>query len=197
MSTSAAPRTASLPSKALVMFVVGAFALAACGSSSYDSKASPSTTLPNARTLLAKALREMSSQQTDQAQTDFEEVLRLDPQNKYAYYNLGYIAQIGGHDTDAETQYRHSLAIDPKFEPALYSLAILRANAGATEEAIGLYRQAIAVKAKDANAHFNLGLLLRHTGKTDEGNAEIALAVQLDPSLASKAAAQGVPGINQ
>ena len=193
MSTSAAPRTASLPSKALVTLIVGAFALAACGSNSYGSKAAPSTALPNAQTLLAKALREMSSQQTDQAQSDFEAVLRLDPKNKYAYYNLGYIAQQEGDRAEAEKEYRLSIASDPAYGPALYNLAIEVTAAGDKQGAIELYRKAIAADALDSGAHFNLGLLLRETGKKVEGNSEVQTAVRLDPNLAASAKAQGIP----
>jgi hypothetical protein len=60
--------------------------------------------------------------------------------------------------------------------------AMRRAKDGATEAAIALYRRAIAANEKDANSHFNVGL-------------ENALSVQLDPSLASAAAARRAPGI--
>jgi Tfp pilus assembly protein PilF len=192
--TTSARRFISFAAKGLSIAVVGALAVAACGSSSH-SAAPPTTSPANAGTVLTKALQELVAGQTAQAKADFEQVLRLDPRNKYAEYNLGYIAQIGGNASDAETQYRLALAIDPKYGPALYNLAILRTADGATAAAIELYRRAIAADAKDANAHFNLGLLLRKTGNANDGNAEITTAVGLKPSLAAAAAAQGDPGL--
>ena len=41
--------------------------------------------------------------------------------------------------------------------------------------------------------HINLGLLLRASGQTAAGNTEVQTAVRLDPTLAAKARAQGVP----
>jgi hypothetical protein len=37
-----------------------------------------------------------------------------------------------------------------------------------------------------AAAHFNLGLLLRESGRDREGDAEIAIALRLDPDLARR-----------
>jgi Tfp pilus assembly protein PilF len=143
---------------------------------------------------LNKALTEIINGQLPQAATDLQSVIKIDPQNKYAFYNLGYIYQTEQKRADAEAQYRLALAIDPKYEPALYNLAILRTADGDVTGAIQLYRQAIASNANDASAHFNLGLLLRQTGKTKDGNAEVRAAVKIQPSLAGAAKAQGVPG---
>jgi tetratricopeptide (TPR) repeat protein len=146
-----------------------------------------------AATLLNKALQEQVSGNTSQAEKDFTEVVRLDPRNKFGYYNLGLIAQIAGNGADAETEYRLALAIDLNYTPALYNFGILRAQDGATADAIALYRRAISSDPKFADGYFNLGLLLRASGQTAAGNAEVQTAVKLDPSLTAKAQAQGVP----
>jgi hypothetical protein len=41
---------------------------------------------------------------------------------------------------------------------------------------------------KDAAGHLNIGLLLIQTGDTTEGNAQVAQALALDPSLKSRLA---------
>ena len=129
----------------------------------------------------------------DCSKTDFQKVLDKDPQNKYAHYNLGYIAQKQGNRGDAEKEYRIALASDPAFVPALYNLAIAVTADGDTQAAIGFYREAIKADKNDANSHFNLGLLLRQTGKTAQGNSQVQFAVRLNPSLKASADAQGVP----
>jgi Tfp pilus assembly protein PilF len=147
----------------------------------------------SATALLNKALSEMNSGDLSKAKIDLVQVSKLSPQNKYAYYNLGYIAQTQGSKAEAEAQYKLALAIDAKYDPALYNLAILRVGSHDANGAIVLYRQAIASNPKDASAHFNLGLLLRQTGHTPEGNTEVQAAVKLTPSLKAQAQAQGVP----
>jgi tetratricopeptide (TPR) repeat protein len=146
-----------------------------------------------AATLVAKGLQEQTAGDLASAKRHYAQAIVDDPHNKFAYYNLGLIQQTAGDKAAAESNYRLALNIDPKFSEALYNLAILRAAANSIPEAIDLYRRAIASSPKLADAHFNLGLLLRQTGNTTAGNLEVQTAVKLDPSLASRAAAQGVP----
>lgn len=127
------------------------------------------------------------------AEKDYREVLKHDPQNKYAYYNLGVIAQAQGNAADAENDYRVALTLDPDFLSPLFNLAILRAAADDVSGAIDLYRHALAVDASYAAAHFNLGLLLRRAGQAAAGDAEVRAAIKLDPSLVDPAAGSQQP----
>ncbi|MBV8949383.1 MAG: tetratricopeptide repeat protein [Actinobacteria bacterium] len=113
-------------------------------------------------------------------------MLASDPSNKYAYYNLGLIAQTQQHSAEAETNYRRALSIYPNFVPALFNLAILRTNAKADAEAVELYQRIIAIDDRQAGAHLNLGFVLRGMGQADAGNVQIARALELDPSLARR-----------
>ena len=124
---------------------------------------------------------------TSEAVTRYQEVLKLDPRNKFAIYNIGLISQNAGNNADAEAKYREVLAIDPNYQPALFNLAIVRTAAGDTREAIALYRRAIAADPNDASAHLNLGLLLRRTGSKAEGDAEVKKALELNPKLTDPA----------
>jgi tetratricopeptide (TPR) repeat protein len=129
-----------------------------------------------------------------EAKDEYLRVLQLDPENKYAYYNLGLISQTQGDVVSAESSYRTTIAIDPDFVPALFNLAILRTDAGAKREAMDLYRHIIEVtpqsdeelRSQLAAAHLNLGFLLLDTGEDAEGQAELDEAVRLDPSLADR-----------
>jgi Tfp pilus assembly protein PilF len=143
--------------------------------------------------VLARALAEVNQGNFDSAKKDFQQVLKKDSGNKYAHYNLGYIAQTQGTRADAEKEYRLAIATDPKFVPALYNLAIAVTADGDLQGAIALYRQSIKANDKDANSHFNLGLLLRQTGKPTEGNSQVRRAVQLSPALRQSAEAQHIP----
>jgi tetratricopeptide (TPR) repeat protein len=110
-------------------------------------------------------------------------VIQLDPQNKFAYYNLGVIEQARGEAEPAESHYRTTLGLDPDFAPALFNLAILRAEAGFAEEAVTLYEHLIEVDPSHAAAHLNLGFLLIEQGQERRGQKELEEAVRLDPSL--------------
>lgn len=169
------------PRKLTVIVVTTAAAMFAACSSDTD---------PNgARTadeVLAAALEAHAAGNLDEAVDLYEEVLVLDPQNRFAYYNLGLIDQTRGLVDQATEEYRQAIAVAPRFTPAIFNLAIIRAEQGAVDEAIGLYRDVIAVHADDARAHLNLGFLLFGSGERQEGQDELALAVELDPSLAAR-----------
>jgi tetratricopeptide (TPR) repeat protein len=143
--------------------------------------------------LLAIAEKDINATNYGLALDTLQNALRVDPQYADASYDIGYIYQLLNKDSEAENQYQFTLEIDPRFERALFNLGVLSANAGDVPGAISFYQRAIADNGNDANAHFNLGLLLRQSGQRAEGNAQIQAAVSLNSSLASAAAAQGVP----
>jgi tetratricopeptide (TPR) repeat protein len=202
MQTSIGRRAGAVAAVVALTLVLGACsssskpgATGICSSSAQPG--SPGTTTAKYAKDTAKILNQGLAKQRAgniaDAEKDFKEVIKRDPNNKYAYYDLGLICQNQKKSAEAETAYRRAIAIDPKFEVALYNLAILRANANDVNGAIDLYRSAIAANAKDPNAHYNLGLLLRGQKKIQEGNAEVQTAVNLDASLRAKAIKEGVP----
>jgi superkiller protein 3 len=117
------------------------------------------------------------------AEEAYRRAIELDPQNPFAYYNLGVIAQSEGELADAEFNYRTAIDLDPAFVEALFNLAILRADAGASDEAIELYERVIEEQPEYAAAHLNLGFLLIAEGEEEAGQAALDEAVRLDPSL--------------
>ena len=117
----------------------------------------------------------------------YYETLSRDPRNLLAFHNLGQIARVQNRNAVAEGYYRQALEANPNFAPSLFGLAVVRSGqSGVTpQEPIALYRQVIGIDPNNAAAHYNLGLLLRITGQVAEGDAAIARARQLDPSLAA------------
>lgn len=135
---------------------------------------------------LERGLRAHTEGNLTGAVAAYNEVLVYDPQNKFAYYNLGLIDQTEGRAESAEANYRQVLSIDPTYGPALFNLAILRTAAGASQEAVDLYRQVVEIDPSNASAHLNLGFLLLDLGKTSQGEQQLNAAVELDPSLADR-----------
>lgn len=69
----------------------------------------------------------------------YQLVLVLDPENKFAYYNLGLIDQTLGRTDAAASNYSDALTFDLDLGPAVFNLAIIRAEQRSTDEAIDLY----------------------------------------------------------
>lgn len=157
-------------------FALTAF-LAACGGLS----AAPAN--ETAADALNRGLQAHAAGKLDDAVAAYLATLSKDPKNKFAFYNLGEIAQRQSRLVAAESYYRLALEQDPKMESALFNLAIVRTNVGVAADAVGLYKQVIAVNPNNAAAHFNLGLLYRQLGQTAEAQTELATAQRLDPKL--------------
>jgi tetratricopeptide (TPR) repeat protein len=143
--------------------------------------------------LLQQGLEAQAAGDLAAAEDAYLQVIQLDPQNKFAYYNLGVIEQSRGELPAAESHYRTTLGLDPDFVPALFNLAILRTEADFAEEATTLYEHLIEVTPIEtaspedvklvAAAHLNLGFLLIEQGREGLGQKELDEAVRLDPSL--------------
>jgi len=116
----------------------------------------------------------------------YREVLVHDPNNKYAYFDLGTIDQANGALASAESNYRFALNIDPAFTNALFNLAIVRHDLGDLKESISLYRQVIKLDPANASAHLNLGFALIEAHQKPEGEAELRNAVKLNPDFADR-----------
>jgi tetratricopeptide (TPR) repeat protein len=119
----------------------------------------------------------------DEAATAYRAVLDSDPENKYAYYNLGLIDQTQARVDDAIDNYRRAIDIDDEYVPALYNLGRALADRGDRDEAIDMFRLVTELEPENAGAFFNLGTLLVAAGRTSDGEAALTRAVTLDPSL--------------
>lgn len=120
------------------------------------------------------------------AQSDYLEIIKINPVNYYAYYDLALIYQETNHPDAATVDYEKALLIDPTYQPALYNLATLESTSSPTS-AIDLYTQLQALQPKNADAvAFNLGLLYLKVGNTKQGIAELKYAISLTPSLLNR-----------
>jgi tetratricopeptide (TPR) repeat protein len=120
---------------------------------------------------------------------DYGRALRYEPRNTQALYDLGVVDYAQGNVGLAADQYRRVLAINARYEPALYNLAIIAQNQNDQALALSLYQRAVRAAPSDPRAHFNLALMLRAMPKyRADGDAQMRIALHLDPSLTDLAA---------
>ena len=91
----------------------------------------------------------LAANQQGDAETWFNDVLRLDPGNAAAEFNLGRIAAAGGRAEEAETRFGAVLTADPGNAVAKTALAQLAWSGGRRGDAI---RRLEELRASDANA---------------------------------------------
>jgi Flp pilus assembly protein TadD len=132
--------------------------------------------------LIQAGIRQGENQDFSGATRSFRKVLALDPANKFAWYNLGVIAQHDNRTADARAAYDHALKIDPGFASALYNKAILLGPSD-TDQAIVILRHIVEADPRAATAYLHLGQALARKGRHDEAEDAFGLAVHADPSL--------------
>lgn len=132
--------------------------------------------------LLQAGIRQGENKDFSGATRSFRKVLSRQPANKFAWYNLGVVAQHENRTADARAAYDHALKIDPGFESALYNKAILLEPTD-TDQAIAILRRIVDADPKAATAYLHLGQALERKGRDDEAENAFGLAVHADPSL--------------
>lgn len=160
------------------------------GSGTPSAKDATSTLNAATAALFQQAYTLQKAGKLADAQADYLEIVKQNPVNYYAYYDLGLIYQQTNHDGAATVDYEKALLIEPNYEPALYNLATIESSSN-PNGAIDLYLQLQALRPKNGDAvAFNLGLLYLQTGNTKQGVAELRYAIKLTPSLASRVPAK-------
>ena len=119
----------------------------------------------------------------------YRRVMRIDPGDPAAAYNLGNLLRSVGRKTEAEAAYRAATKADPRFAEAWYNLADILDDRGEPDKAIVCLKRAVAADPDYADAIFNLGLLHQRSEdhETAAGYWRRYLALDSNSSWAARA----------
>lgn len=137
---------------------------------------------PATASLFAAASVEQSAGKIAAARADYNAVLKLDPANKFALFDLGVLDESQGQAVSAYYDYTKVLLVDPNYVPALFNLAIIESST-APMTAVSLYQRIEQVDHQNAKAMFNLGVLYDNLGLKAQAIAQFNRAVHIQPSL--------------
>ena len=170
---------------------LGALALTGCGSGSSKSESKQSsgassgqTRTSSAAALISTGIAQANAKQYQQAETTFHDVLVISPGNKFAWYNLGFIAQVQNHPSAALADYSKALATDPKYTPAMYNEAILLEGID-LHSALALYQRITSINPKAATAYLRESFVYDRLGDKPKASEARTHALALDKSLAT------------
>ena len=93
------------------------------------------------------------------AQRLYRRVMRIDPRDPAAAFNLGILLRALGRKVEAEAAYRAAIKADPGFAEAWYNLADVLDDQRGSDQAVACLERAVAIHPQYADAIFNLGLL--------------------------------------
>jgi Tfp pilus assembly protein PilF len=141
-----------------------------------------------AENALAKATIDLRAGHTALATREFRGVVKLDPGNKFAWFDLGVGVGKAGHVSEADRDYLRAIAIDPGFEPALFNYGYDQYGSKHYAVATPFLRRATEAIPNDAGAHLYLGLSLAMQAASNpalgiEATDELELALKLNPAF--------------
>ncbi|MFM2070840.1 MAG: hypothetical protein RLZZ623_1103 [Actinomycetota bacterium] len=122
------------------------------------------------------------------ARTKYEQVLAVQPDNKFALFNLGLVAHTKVDYEAAVARYTAALAVDPAYQPARFNLGLVYAAQKRWSLADEAFQIVLAAQPDDARATYQLGLVRIGQGDQVAGQKLIDAAVALDPSVTSTTA---------
>jgi tetratricopeptide (TPR) repeat protein len=89
----------------------------------------------------------------------YRRVMRIDPGDPAAAFNLGNLLRANGRKVEAEAAYRAATKADSGFAEAWYNLAGILDDRGQPDNAVACLKRALNAEPDYADAIFNLGLL--------------------------------------
>jgi tetratricopeptide (TPR) repeat protein len=120
----------------------------------------------------------------DEAIRQFQEALRLKPDDANAHYNLGAALGAMGQYDEAIPQFQTAIRLKPNDAWDYFDLGVALDKEGRTDEAIRQFQTALRLKPDDPKARFNLANALAKKGQTDEAISQYREAVRLKPDYA-------------
>jgi len=143
------------------------------------SKRSPISE-PTLKESLQQARQLHSSNEPDQAERRYRNILDSFPDNPEALYGLAILMQCGNRQTEAIPLFRRILTLYPDHLGTQMHLAEALNNTGRIEEAIDIYHHVLSAVPDHAEAHYNLGVLEHSRGNHSLAEAHYRQALTID-----------------
>ena len=110
--------------------------------------------------------------QPDAALTQFNQALKIRPDDGELHYNAGVILALQGKVDEALAQYQTAVALAPDRVDFHNNLGTALFAKGSVAESIAQFQAALRLQPDDADARYNLGNALANRGQLDEAIAQ-------------------------
>jgi rhomboid protease GluP len=141
--------------------------------------------------LIHRAYVAHASEQYGRATDLYTNILRLDPENSWAYLNRGLVYQTTGDITKAIADYSDAIRLDPDNAFARYSRGALWAHQGEFDKAIDDCSEAIRIDPTLGVAYGYRGNAWLNRGEYEKAMTDCDEAIRLGPSYALWHATRG------
>jgi len=113
---------------------------------------------------------------------DFDEFIRINPNDAIAYYNRGNARGDSGDLAGALADYDAALLLDPDDPLIYYNRGVERYRSGDMEGALADYNETIRLNPEARYAYTNRAFVRQNLGDWEGALADFDMAVQLDPN---------------
>jgi tetratricopeptide (TPR) repeat protein len=103
-----------------------------------------------------------------QALEHYQNALRVQPDLKEAWFNLGIVFDEQGTLNDAVAAYQRAVELAPQDPQGHNNLGVALAKLGRHEQAAEQYQQALSIAPQDTDALANLGVAWMHMGRLED-----------------------------
>jgi len=124
-----------------------------------------------------------SQDRFDEAEPYFKTVLRADPDNAVAHFNLGYTLDKRGQHANAVGEFRQATRLRPGLDRAWYGLGLAHAALGRHAEAAAALEEAAKLQPMNPHAWYALGMALHLTGKTEHFERAVMHLLRFGPRM--------------
>jgi Tfp pilus assembly protein PilF len=124
------------------------------------------------------------SGQLDQAETEFNAALSIDPDYVKPQINLAVLSMSRSKLDDAKRHYERALEIDPNSGEVRSGYAYVLERLGRADDARAEYEKAIRLSPKEARLFYTYGAFLDKRGELDAAIAQYKRALAIDSNLA-------------
>ena len=118
--------------------------------------------------VFAYALRAEEAGDLSVAESLYQRVMKLDPNDPAAGFNLGNLLRGQQRIVEAEAVYRWAVKVDPRYAPAWHNLADLLDESSQLSEAVECQKRALDADPHYADAIFNMAKILQRLDKHAE-----------------------------
>jgi arylsulfatase A-like enzyme/Flp pilus assembly protein TadD len=125
---------------------------------------------------------EQQAERYEQAVRDYQQVVKTDPGNLKAHFNIGVCLFRLGKLDEATREFQAALAISPFFVPAEDGLGSIALQKKDYNQARAVFEHVLAFTPYDYDAHYNLGALSALQGQWDAGERHLRVAMGVDPA---------------
>ena len=128
----------------------------------------------------------------DRATAEYEESLRVRPDDYRSFFNLGNYHLDRQDIPRAVASFEKAMKLEPNSVRLLVNASIAYAKAGKNDQAEKFLRRALQIDPEDPVANLDLGLLLGGQGRKQEAERVLRAALNSDPDSAAAAYNLGI-----